>query len=274
MSKRIPKKKPLDRYPYMDNDLKNWENQWVPTEIYALYVEQTNAKLDDLQTQIDNIDTSGYLPRTEFDEYVSTTSVTLTNMSNSIQTLSDRLNNITADFVTNYEFNTYKTETATTLQNLQDQIDNIDLSVYVTYDELTTILDENYVDKTTYNTYVTNTATTLTSLDGRITANETAIQSMETDISNLETEVTNLKIKRITLTTTNTVSDTTVPNYKFSQEFNVPGVTADTFPDGYVDSNITGRLLIETLTDKIKLYFATKPATTGKVVVIYHNTYT
>lgn len=127
-----PKNKPLDRYPYMDNNLKNWDNYFVTTEVFSIYVNNTAEVLEDLQDQINEIIIGGdFVPYTVFDPFVEET-------GEAINTLTYRLDNMTTDFVSTETYNTYTTTTNNRLTTIETNINDIQEQITQFEDTFTT----------------------------------------------------------------------------------------------------------------------------------------
>jgi DNA-binding ferritin-like protein len=134
------KDKPIDRYPYMDNDLKGWAGEFVRVETYATGFRYLDDKIDNI------IVGSGFVTHDEYDTYTQATGETL----NSLQEQIDAID--VSNYVEKDTYNTYTEATDSTLESLQEQIDAIDTSAYV--------------EKSTYNTYTEATDDRLDALEG------------------------------------------------------------------------------------------------------------
>lgn len=123
------KYKPLDRYPYMENDLAEREG-YVPNEVFALYVERADAEFRDHERRIvrleDFVDDmpNNYVTRPEYEVYTEATDATLDNHETRITALE--------------ETKATKTELQDAVEDLQEQIDTkVDQTEYDSYTEVT-----------------------------------------------------------------------------------------------------------------------------------------
>ena len=123
------KYKPLDRYPYMENDLGEREG-YVPNEVFALYVERADAEFRDHERRIVRLEDfvedmpNNYVTRPEYETYVEATDATLENHEERITALEE--NSAT------------KEELQNAAEDLQEQIDTkVDQTEYDGYTEVT-----------------------------------------------------------------------------------------------------------------------------------------
>lgn len=112
------KEKPLDRYPYMENNLKGWDNWFVTNEVYAVNQKIIHDALDYLQEEIDNIEQHGYVTDEEFNEYKTEVTGNFTTINEQITSINTRLNNLPNIYVTLTEFNNLKTRVETNENNI------------------------------------------------------------------------------------------------------------------------------------------------------------
>ena len=91
-------------------------------------------------------------------------------------------------------------------------------------------------------------------------------------------ELTNLvhtnEPQSISIRCNNTVENTEKTGYNYMQEISLQGITDKYWIDGFISAGTyNGIWAVESLTDKIRLWFLTKPATSVFVTITYFKTY-
>lgn len=114
-----PKEKPLDRYPYMENNLKGWDNWFVTNEVYAVNQKIIHDRLDYLQEEIDNIEQHGYVTDEEFNEYKTEVAGNFTTINGQITSINTRLNNLPNIYVSITDFENLESRVETNEDNIE-----------------------------------------------------------------------------------------------------------------------------------------------------------
>ncbi len=249
------KYKPLDRYPYMENDLAEREG-YVPNEVFALYVERADAEFRDHDRRIVRLEgivddlPNNYVTRPEYESYVEATDATLddhetriTALENNSATkteLQDAVEDLQEQIDTKVDQTEYDGYTQVTdgrldaLEAFKDEVPN----VYATKEELNTCCDEvkgRLEDLEEFAEDVPNTYATKQELTTYETATDARLDALET----FADDVPNTYATKNELTTYETATDArldaleafdeTVPNiYATKEELNAYKSTNDT----------------------------------------------
>ena len=94
------------------------------------------------------------------------------------------------------------------------------------------------------------------------------------DVQNLTNLVHTNEPQSISIRCNNTVETTEKTGYNYMQEISLQGITDKYWVGGQISAGTyVGTCAVESLTDKIRLWFDTKPATSVDVIVTYFKTY-
>lgn len=157
------KERPLDRYPYMENNLKGWDNWFVTNEVYAVNQKIIHDRLDYLQEEIDNIELHGYVTDEEFNEYKAEVTGNFTTINSQITNINTRLNNLPNIYVTQTTFNEF-------VESVNDLTDRVEAN-------------ETKIDKIKFKTIVINPLDAVedTSVQGFMYKKEVSVSGITAD---------------------------------------------------------------------------------------------